>query len=159
MQWTRTIEIHSFQRMLWLNLVMFERFALFKTQYVLPHPNSYVYASILNSDSSIDFRTIVPFSIFCLIRMQLFCFRLFTHLFEIFCFDYFRDTMGFSGQMNGWGLCAKYSLFVANFVIFVSVEFELNIISFIAWFRATDENLFNVIRLVVPFCLVWASGR
>lgn len=43
--------------------------------------------------------------------------------FLIYLFPSFNcsDTMGFSGQMNGWGLCAKYSLFVANFVIFVSL--------------------------------------
>lgn len=53
------------------------------------------------------------------------------HLNKFVSFNFvYRGTMGFSGQMNGWGLCAKYSLFVANFVIFVSRKFPFNSIKF-----------------------------
>lgn len=48
-------------------------------------------------------------------------FSMFSFLIYLFPSFNCSDTMGFSGQMNGWGLCAKYSLFVANFVIFVSL--------------------------------------
>lgn len=49
--------------------------------------------------------------------------------------------MGMGGDVNGCGLCAKYCLFAANFVIFVSGYFEL---SFIAW----NNILIEFIQLV-----------
>lgn len=67
-----------------------------------------------------------------------------------------QTKMGMGGDVNGCGLCAKYSLFIANFVMFVSVSSILSLNDeFSKFFRFS----FSFYRLAVQFYSVWAYGH
>lgn len=56
----------------------------------------------------------------CITRLNC-CWYNFANIRLIFSFFFEMQTkMGMGGDVNGCGLCAKYSLFIANFVMFVS---------------------------------------
>lgn len=64
--------------------------------------------------------------------------------------------MGMSGDVNGCGLCAKYCLFAANFLIFVSISDQ--------WMKDLlylQPYLISwiIFRLAQLYCLDWEYGR